>query len=276
MKKFIVQNRVTSYFICTFLVSWIGILLLALQTGIPATEKDFNRLLPIAMIPYLLGPCIVSLALTAIIDGKKGIKELLKYLTNWKFKPIWYMISFITLPILSVFILFLLSRFSDDFIPDILTTDNKFNLILIGLVYGIIGGGILEELGWSGFAVPKLRQKYSILKTGIIVGLFWGVWHFLPVIWGCGDESGKLMLSMFLPGLFFHYAGLIPFRIIMVWVLDSTKSLLGAIIMHATLTAFTFFILNISKFGIPLFIYYTCLAASFWIIVAYLILKKEI
>jgi len=276
MKEFIIKNRAASYFILTFFVSWIGVLLIAMHTGIPATENDFNRLLPIAMTPYLLGPSIASLVITAIVDGKKGIKDLVKKLTNWKFKSKWYVISALTLPAFSICILFFLSRFSDDYIPNIITADNKVNLILSGLIYGIVGGGILEELGWSGFAVPKLKQKYSTLKTGLVVGFFWGAWHFLPTIWGSGNESGELLLSVFLPGFFFHYAGLVPFRIIMVWVMDNTKSLLGPIIMHTTLTAFLFFMLNISKFGIPLFIYYACLAAGFWIIVAYLISKKGI
>jgi membrane protease YdiL (CAAX protease family) len=276
MKEFIVRNEVISYFILTFIISWIGILLVATQTGIPATEDDFNRLLPIAMTPYLLGPTIVSVLLTATIDGKKGIKKLISRLVNWRFRSTWYVLSALILPVLAICILFVLSRFSDDYLPDILTSENKIDLIISGLVYGIIGGGILEEIGWSGFASTKLREKHSILKTGLIVGFYWGAWHFLPTIWGSGNESGELLLSVFLPGFFFHYLGLIPFRIIMVWVLDNTNGLLGPIIMHATLTAFLFFILNISQFGKPLFIYYACLSAGLWLIVMYLIKKKEI
>ncbi|RKN83544.1 CPBP family intramembrane glutamic endopeptidase [Ulvibacterium marinum] len=49
------------------------------------------------------------------------------------------------------------------------------------MIYGIIGGGLLEELGWSGYVTPKLREKYSVVKTGLIIGVFWGAWHFLPV-----------------------------------------------------------------------------------------------
>ena len=45
---------------------------------------------------------------------------------------------------------------------------------------GLIGGGILEELGWTGFAVPTLlRLRYGVLSTGLIVGVLWGVLHFL-------------------------------------------------------------------------------------------------
>jgi len=34
----------------------------------------------------------------------------------------------------------------------------------------------LEELGWTGFAVPTLlRQRYGALATGLLVGVPWGV-----------------------------------------------------------------------------------------------------
>lgn len=268
MREHLKNNTVTLFFILTFIISWSGILLVASETGIPATAGQFDKLLPIAMIPYLLGPSIASFIMIGLTRGKKGFKELLRNLLKWKLKSSIYLMAGFTIPILSIVSLFILYQFSDLYIPDIITTNNKTTLVLSGLIYGILGGGILEELGWTGFATSKLREKYSVLKTGLIIGVFWGAWHFLPVIWGSGDSSGNLVLSKFLPGLFFHYAGLIPIRILMVWLYDRSTSLIPLIIMHATLTAFTFFIFNISQIGLPLFIYYALLAIGFWVLVA--------
>lgn len=52
---------------------------------------------------------------------------------------------------------------------------------------------------------------------------------------------------------------------------DRTNSILLPLIMHATLTTSAFFILNISKTGFSLFIYYLILAISLWVIVAIVI-----
>lgn len=276
MREYLKDNPVTLFFILTFIISWSGILLVASETGIPATAGQFDKLLPIAMIPYLLGPSIAGLIMIGLTRGKKGFKELLKNLLKWKLKSSIYLMAGFTIPILSIVSLFILYQFSDVYIPDIVTTNDKTTLVLSGLIYGIIGGGILEELGWTGFATSKLREKYSVLKTGLIIGTFWGAWHFLPVIWGSGDSSGNLVLSKFLPGLFFHYAGLIPIRILMVWLYDRSTSLIPLIIMHATLTTFTFFIFNISQIGLPLFIYYALLAIGFWVLVAIIKSKSRL
>lgn len=267
MKEYVKRNPAIFYFVITFLISWSGVLIVASQTGIPATTEQFDKLLPLAMIPFLFGPSISGLVLISITKGKEGFKSLFRILFNWRLKTSFYLIAIFTIPLLSSLSLLILSQFSDVYIPDIITTDNKTGLIISGLIYGIIGGGLLEELGWTGFAVPRLRERYSIFKTGLIVGLLWGVWHFLPVIWGCGDSTGNLVLYKFLPGFFFHYAGLIPTRILMVWLYDKSSSLILPIVVHATLTAFTFFILNISEVGIALFNYYLSIAIGLWMIV---------
>ncbi|WP_299220541.1 CPBP family intramembrane glutamic endopeptidase [uncultured Aquimarina sp.] len=271
MREFIKKNPVTLFFALTFIISWSGVLIVSNQTGILATPKQFDTLLPIAMIPFLLGPVVASFILLGVTKGKKGFKTLFEKLTNWRLSAKFYLIAILTVPILSGLSLFILYQFSNTYIPDIFSTQNKVNLILSALIYGIIGGGLLEELGWSGFAVPNLKERYGVFKTGIFVGVLWGVWHFLPVIWGCGDNSGNLVLEKFLPGFFFHYAGLIPMRILMVWLYDRSNSLLPPMIMHTTLTAFTFFIFNISQEGTALFYYYLLIAIGLWITVAFVL-----
>jgi hypothetical protein len=40
----------------------------------------------------------------------------------------------------------------------------------MGIAIGLVGGGLMEEPGWTGFAVPRLRRRYRVLTTGLIVG----------------------------------------------------------------------------------------------------------
>jgi len=42
---------------------------------------------------------------------------------------------------------------------------------------GAISYGIFEEIGWRGYALPKLQEKYNPLTSTIILAFGWGIWH---------------------------------------------------------------------------------------------------
>jgi hypothetical protein len=42
-------------------------------------------------------------------------------------------------------------------------------MLVFAIAWGLVGGGLLEELGWTRFAVPALRQRHGVLQTGLIV-----------------------------------------------------------------------------------------------------------
>jgi len=54
-------------------------------------------------------------------------------------------------------------------------------LLLMGIAGGLMAG-IFEELGWTGFAIPGMRRRYSVLVTGLIVGLIWQYRYFIEII----------------------------------------------------------------------------------------------
>ena len=115
---------------------------------------------------------------------------------------------------------------------------------------------VLEELGWTGFAVPRLRRRYGVLTTGLIVGVLWGAWHFLQGLFMSGTYSGALPLALFVPMNFFAaVAQLTAYRVLMVWVYDRTGSLLVVMLMHASLTASTIFIFTPLATGVSFLTY---------------------
>jgi membrane protease YdiL (CAAX protease family) len=267
IKATIENHPVATYFVLTFIISWGGVLILGAPHGMPTTQEQFERLYPIVFLPYLLGPLVSGLALTALVDGKAGFRELFSRLTKWRVNGRWYAIALLTAPLLAVSILLALSLVSPAFLPAIVTADDKLPLLLMGIAIGLIGGGLMEEPGWTGFATPKLRRRRGVLPTGLIVGFLWGVWHVLPTYWGSGDSAGVLSLALLLPPSFFYIAVLPAYRVLMVSVYDRTESLLVVILMHASLTASTLFIFAPSVGGVNLFLYYLVLAAVLWGIV---------
>jgi membrane protease YdiL (CAAX protease family) len=261
------RRPVVAYFAMTFVISWGGVLVLGAPYGMPTTREQFEAVYPIVFLPYLLGPVVSSLVLTGVIDGKAGFRALLSRLLRWRVEAGWYAVALLTAPLLVMVILLALALISPAFRPAILTTDDPLTLLLTGVAVGLFGGGLLEEPGWTGFAVPRLRRRYGVFGTGLIVGAVWGVWHFLPTYWGSGDSAGQLSLALLLPPLFFYAAVLPAYRVLMVWVYERTESLLVAILMHASLTASTLFVLAPAVEGVFLFLYYLVLAAALWGIV---------
>lgn len=273
IKAFIKNHSLLTYFTLTFVISWGGVLILGAPYGMPTTSNQFEKAYPIVFIPYLLGPLVSSIILIGVVDGRSGFRTFLSRLFKWRVKIKWYAIAVVTAPLLANVVLFALSLISPDFIPAIFTSDEKFSLLVTGVAIGFIGGGLMEEPGWTGFAVPKLRKQNSVIRTGLIVGFIWGAWHILPTYWGSGDSSGALSLDLLLPPLFFYLGVLPPYRAIMVWIYDQTESLLVVVLMHASLTASSLFILAPSVDGISLFFYYLVLSIILWLLVVTILVR---
>lgn len=139
-------------------------------------------------------------------------------------------------------------------------SENKISLLIMGIIAGLMVG-LFEELGWTGFAIPRMRSRYGILETGLIVGLLWGLWHFL-LFWEKDSFSGVLPLVLLLARLF---SWLPAYRILMVWVYDHTESLFVVILMHTSLVA-TLMIIDPVLSGGSLVTLILVRAAVLWVI----------
>ena len=140
--------------------------------------------LPAVMV-MLAVPSIAGLLLTGFVDGRAGYRDLFSRLRKWRVGIRWYAIAILPAPIVAAGILFALSLTSP-----LLTTDNRAAVVLGGL--GAAVTTILEEIGWTGFAVPRPRRCHGVPMTGLIVGVLWGLWHFLQQIFVSGTYAGGI------------------------------------------------------------------------------------
>jgi membrane protease YdiL (CAAX protease family) len=237
IRSFIQRHPVLTYYALVFAISWGGILSIVGPGGFPAAREQSDRLFPFVLLALFAGPSVAGLVLTGLIYGRTGFRNLLARMTRWRVGAGWYAIALLTAPLLVTATLLGLSVSSPEFLPAIVTSNEKASLLLFGIGWGLVGGGLLEELGWTGFAVPQLRLSHNALTTGLIVGLLWGAWHYLVAFWGSGTPSGALSLAVFLPAVLFYLASLPAYRVLMVWVYDRTESLLVTMLMHASFSA---------------------------------------
>lgn len=270
IKAFINRHAVLCYFGLTFAISWGAVLIMIGLNGIPATQDQLNSQLPVAILAMLLGPSLSGLLLTGIVYGRSGFRDIRSRLLKWRVGAGWYAVAFLTGPLVLMAVLFGLSLTSPVYLPGLLATENKVPLLLSGIVGGVVTG-ICEELGWTGFAIPRLRLRYGILGTGLIMGVLWGAWHILSNdIWAIGVIAGSLppFIVLTVSALSFLFGQLVPFRILMVWVYDRTGSLLVIMLMHACLTAATLILGPLAISGIPLIVYGLVTAVVMWIVAA--------
>jgi membrane protease YdiL (CAAX protease family) len=212
---FVKRHPVVTFSALTFAISWGGMLLvLAGRTGLLATTEQAARLRPAVALVTVAGPTVASLLLTGLVGGRGGYRQLLSRLLSWRVGARWYAVALLTGSLLPAATLSALSLISPVFLPRIVTADDKASLLLVSLAAGL-AGPVFEELGWTGFAIPRLRRGYGVLATGLIVGVLWGVWHVPSQVWYSGDASGALSLGILLPELVFALAVLPGYRVLM-------------------------------------------------------------
>ena len=272
IKALIKRHPLLGYFALAFAISWGGVLLvIGGPGGIPGTKEEFETLLPFVILAMLAGPSVAGILLTGLVHGRAGLREIRPRLLRWRVGARWYAVALLTAPLSMTAVLLALSLISAEFFPGIFTSDDKATLLLSGIVGGLVVG-IFEELGWTGFAVPTLRQRYGVLATGLIVGVLWGAWHLLTNgLWPSSSLSGGLSMSLFLLAYLFTFlvGQLLAYRVLMVWVYDRTGgSLLVAMLMHASLTTSTLILGPLAISGVVLLTYSLALAAATWVVVA--------
>ncbi|MFN2173202.1 MAG: CPBP family intramembrane glutamic endopeptidase, partial [Candidatus Promineifilaceae bacterium] len=224
MKTKLKTNALSLYFIMAYAIAWGGCLLVAALNGFQPAAIGMAQI-GIMFLFMLAGPSISGISFTAYFDGKAGLRELFLRVKNWHFNWRWAAVAILTIPILSTGVLMALSVLvSPIYRPDI---------TLAKLGFGVVAGflaGFFEELGWTGFALPRLQSKYSALACGLILGILWAFWHIMADFWGNRATLGIYWLPTF---IIYWLMPLTAYRVLMVWVYKNSSSLPLMQIMHA-------------------------------------------
>src|SRR5688572_473390 len=128
----------------------------------PATPEQFQTLLPFAVLAMIAGPSVASILTRHIAGGRTGLRALGSRLLGWRVGPRWYGVALLTAPIATLAALLPLVFLSREFLPGILSTDDKTSVVLFGIAVAL-AAGTFEELGWTGFTsgCPSRYQIHS-------------------------------------------------------------------------------------------------------------------
>ena len=189
---------ITTFYVLTLIVSW-----------------------PFGLLPP--GPSIAAIAAAALIDGRSGVVQLVRMVLVWRVGLRWYLIA-----VFGPLALFALAAWLNVLIGATavgsLTLDwSEFGRLLVLQLVGVLTGA-WEELGWRGYALPRMLSRLSPLIASLGLGVLWAVWHlplFLSGDLPWADAAFIVVASVLFTAVFVR----------------TSRSVLIAFLMHASMNA---------------------------------------
>ena len=217
------QHRVLAYFILTLAISW------SIEMPLVASAQGWiTAPIPFA-IHYLasLGPLLAALIMTWATGGSNGLKELWGRITKWRVGSTGVTFAFLSPVGLFVLATVVVWELSGGEWPNLqrLTEINYLpNLGIGALILWLATFGFGEEIGWRGYALPRLQRDHNALSATLILGVMWVVWH-VPAFFYL-DTYVNLGLAVF-P---MFALGVLAGAIVLTWLYNTTN---GSVLMVA-------------------------------------------
>ncbi|MFV0393206.1 MAG: CPBP family intramembrane glutamic endopeptidase [Coprobacillaceae bacterium] len=166
---------------------------------------------------FLAAPAIVAIIFVHVTKYKGGVISFIRQLFFKKFNISWLLVAILLPTIACIIVILIYCQIKN--IPFTLH-DNPTGTTNAFLLLWLIGGCFGEEIGWRGYLQPLLLNRFeSPLKTSIILGVMWGLWHAGDY----GEGIGFLLFVVFT----------ICLSIIMTWLYyKANGNVLVAILFH--------------------------------------------
>ena len=193
------RRSLLAFFVLAFGISW------AAWVPVAAASWELVPFRPpftLAALIGAFGPSLAAIALTVFGEGWFGLRQLLGRLLIWRVGPRWYAFALLypaAMSLLTTAFYVLFGGVSPDFAnpPFLEFYPLPFGLAAVGpwpllpfvfLQYLFFSSPIGEEIGWRGYALPRMQAGWSALQASVVLGLLWGVWH-LPLYLTRGHRS---------------------------------------------------------------------------------------
>lgn len=216
------RHPIAAYAVAAYAVSWAWWVPIAFRHQIVAKGSGWPT-----HFPGLLGPMISALAITAVISGREGVRDLGARMFRWRIGVRGWALALGT-PLLLIAVG--------------LAVDSQRSWTGLGIFNGLprIGpllvwaalvfiNGIGEETGWRGFVLPRLRERHGLVGSSLLLALIWGAWHiplFAILETFRGFNAGTLIGFLI---------GLACGSLVLAWLYEYTgASILATAVWHGT------------------------------------------
>lgn len=216
------RGSLAPFFSLTFAITWgIAALLLLLPNQMASIFGPMSGRNPVFFLA-VYAPTIAALVVTAAQEGAAGVRALLGRLVRWRFGVHWYAFVLLGVPALG-----LLAAASGGGVPEYRWAEWYLYLPLLVSQVFLDPGSLGEELGWRGYALPRLLRILRPLSASLVLGTIWFVWH-LPAFFVAGTPQDALSLPAF-------FVSALSLSILATWLFQSSNgSVLPSLLLHLT------------------------------------------
>ena len=254
LRELLAAHPLPAFFGLTFVLSWsiwvplaldhVGWLPLDLSAGVVSVIRLFGT----------LGPALAATIVALLQGGRSAEGALWRQLGRWRVSWRWYVAAGLVFPTL-LFVMAGAYRLLPAAGPLPFQAVSAGSLVTVGLI--LVVSVLGEEVGWRGFALPRLQERWTALKASLLLGAIWTVWH-LP-FWVVLGELEQFGPAYWLLSWAFITAG----AIYLTWLMNNTgNSLLVAVLFHWSLNIVSVGYLPLTTV-VPAYILFT---AASWII----------
>lgn len=193
MKRVLHSNKIIAFVGIAYLFSWSVWL-----TGIAIEGHSNIQSIWLFVLIGSFGPTVAAIVMTYIKDGIDGFKLLVASIFRFKFHIKYWLFFIFLLPAIWAIVYLVMGREAAD--PEV--TGLVYITIFISPInalFEIFGGigPIGEEIGWRGYLLERLLQKYPTIQANIILGFVWAFWH-LPIVLFFPEFRDNVDLGLFL------------------------------------------------------------------------------
>jgi membrane protease YdiL (CAAX protease family) len=217
-----------AFFALAYALTWLAWMPLALRGPVFGDSLSYLHFLG------SLGPLVSAFVMTGLVSGRSGVRELLERVFRWRVRLGWHLVAWFGPAALYAIAAVVVRVVVWGQWPKLSLFGHSEEFAQLAMpVYwmlSLICYGFGEEVGWRGFALPRLQQKYSALTSAVILSVFWALWH-LPVF---AFSTG---LSQMGPAeIFGWYLSLLTGSLLLTWMCNGARgSVLIVAVFHAML-----------------------------------------
>lgn len=232
-------RELSAFFVLTYVVTW---LLWAVAWAVSTRFAPGSVAAAVSGGVFLLGvfaPGLLALGLTCRAGGGAAASGLLKRIAKADVSWRWYVFAASFMAAIKL-VGALLYRLGAGAWPAFGETRV---LVMLGAIAISTLAQAGEELGWRGYALPRLSQSFGLAPASLILGGIWALWHLPLFFFPGGDTFGQSFpfyllqvtaLSVMLAWLFWRTQGSLLLVMLAHASVNNTKDIVPAAVPGAT------------------------------------------